>query len=168
MVSYIGLGGAPSQILTLPIHSTPLSLSSYLISLKYLIFVRNARNAVSVNFLAGCKKIPEKRENYCFGQICRKFMHFPSVKFPRLKMCECKQMTNIRYARVLCALCVPCAQSGTTLSTPITIFCIIFLLRFHASCWLWVLNTMMKACFFLFLFMAWTPTLLKSRDTFKV
>ena len=69
---------------------------------------------------------------------------------------------------VPCALCVPCAQSGTTLSTPITIFCIIFLLRFHASCWLWVLNTMMKACFFLFLFMAWTPTLLKSRDTFKV
>ena len=35
----------------------------------------------------------------CFvaGQICRKFTHFPSVKFPGLKMCECKKMTNIRY-----------------------------------------------------------------------
>ena len=31
----------------------------------YLIFVRNA---VSVKFLAECKKIPEKKqENYCFG-----------------------------------------------------------------------------------------------------
>ena len=28
----------------------------------YLIFVRNARNAVSVKFLAECKKIPEKNE----------------------------------------------------------------------------------------------------------
>ena len=38
------------------------------ISTPYLIFVRNARNAVSVNFfLAECKQIPEKRENYCFG-----------------------------------------------------------------------------------------------------
>ena len=29
----------------------------------------------------------------CFvaGQICRKFTHFPSVKFPGLKMCECKK-----------------------------------------------------------------------------
>ena len=66
-------------------------------SATYLIFVRNARNAVSVKFLAGCKKNPEKRENYCFGQICRKFTHFPSVKFPGLKMCECKKMTNIGY-----------------------------------------------------------------------
>ena len=32
------------------------------------------------------------------GQICRKSTHFPSVKFPGLKMCECKKMTNIRYA----------------------------------------------------------------------
>ena len=66
---------------------------------SYLIFVRNARNAVSVKFLAECKKIREKRENYSFGLICRKFTHFPSVKFPGLKMCECKKMTNIRYAR---------------------------------------------------------------------
>ena len=41
-----------------------------------------------VKFLAECKKNPEKRENYCFGQICRKFKHFPSVKFPGLKMCK--------------------------------------------------------------------------------
>ena len=34
---------------------------------SYLIFVTNAANAVRVNFLAQCKKIPEKRENYCFG-----------------------------------------------------------------------------------------------------
>ena len=34
---------------------------------SYLIFVTNAANAVRVNFLAECKKIPEKRENYCFG-----------------------------------------------------------------------------------------------------
>ena len=35
---------------------------------SYLIFVSNAGNAVSVNFLAECKRIPEKkRENYCFG-----------------------------------------------------------------------------------------------------
>ena len=55
----------------------------------YLIFVRNA---VSEFFLAECKKIPEKKqENYCFGQICRKFTHFPSVKFTGLKMCECKK-----------------------------------------------------------------------------
>ena len=29
----------------------------------------------------------------CFvaGQICRKFTHFPSVKFPGLKMCACKK-----------------------------------------------------------------------------
>ena len=33
----------------------------------YLIFVTNAANAVRVKFLAECKKIPEKRENYCFG-----------------------------------------------------------------------------------------------------
>ena len=32
-----------------------------------LIFVTNAANAVRVKFLAECKKIPEKRENYCFG-----------------------------------------------------------------------------------------------------
>ena len=35
----------------------------------YLIFVSNAGNAVSVNFLAECKKIPEKRENYCFDGL---------------------------------------------------------------------------------------------------
>ena len=33
----------------------------------YLIFVTNAVNAVRVKFLAECKKIPEKRESYCFG-----------------------------------------------------------------------------------------------------
>ena len=34
---------------------------------SYLIFVTNAANAVRVKFLAECKKIPEKREKYCFG-----------------------------------------------------------------------------------------------------
>ena len=54
---------------------------------------------MSVKFLAECKKNPEKKtENYCSGQICHKFTHFPSVKFPGLKMCEFKKMTNIRYA----------------------------------------------------------------------
>ena len=33
----------------------------------YLIFVTNAVNAVRVKILAECKKIPEERENYCFG-----------------------------------------------------------------------------------------------------
>ena len=47
---------------------------------------------MSVNFLAECKKIPEKKqENYCYGQICHKFTHFPSVKFPGLNICECKK-----------------------------------------------------------------------------
>ena len=66
---------------------------------SYLIFVRNVRNAVSVKFLAECKKIPEKRENYCFGQICRKFTHFPSVKFPGLKMCECRKNDKYQVCR---------------------------------------------------------------------
>ena len=37
---------------------------------------------------------------WCFvaRHICHKFTHFPSVKFPRLKMCECKKMTNLRFA----------------------------------------------------------------------
>ena len=47
----------------------------------YLIFVTNAANAVRVNFLAECKKIPEEPEKYCFWQFCCKFTHFPSVKF---------------------------------------------------------------------------------------
>ena len=44
----------------------------------YLIFVMNA---VRVKFLAECKKNREEPEKYCFWQFCRKFMHFPSVKF---------------------------------------------------------------------------------------
>ena len=47
----------------------------------YLIFVTNAANAVRVKILAQCKKIPEEPEKYCFWQFCRKFTHFPSVKF---------------------------------------------------------------------------------------
>ena len=39
------------------LESSHVALSAYL----------NAANAVRVNFLAECKKIPEKRENYCFG-----------------------------------------------------------------------------------------------------
>ena len=34
--------------------------------LPYLIFFMNAVNAVRVNFLGECKKIPEEPENYCF------------------------------------------------------------------------------------------------------
>lgn len=49
--------------------------------LAYLIFVSNAGNAVSVNFLAECEKKSEKWENYCFGLS-------ESVK----------KITNIRYA----------------------------------------------------------------------
>ena len=39
----------------------------------------------------------------CFvaGQICRKFTHFPSVKFPGLKMCACKK--NDKYQVCLLA-----------------------------------------------------------------
>ena len=48
-------------------------------------------NAVRVKFLAECKKIPEEPEKYCFWQFCRKFTHFPSVKFSWLKMCACKK-----------------------------------------------------------------------------
>ena len=47
----------------------------------YLIFVTNAVNAVRVKILAECKKTPEEPEKYCFWQFCRKFTHFPSVKF---------------------------------------------------------------------------------------
>ena len=56
-----------------------------------MIFVMNAVNAVRVKFLAECKKIPEEPEKYCFWQFCRKFTHFPSVKFSWLKMCACKK-----------------------------------------------------------------------------
>ena len=42
----------------------------------------------------------------CFvaGQICRKFTHFPSVKFPGLKMCACKK--NDKY-QVWCSDVLP-------------------------------------------------------------
>ena len=56
---------------------------------------------MSVKFLAECKKFKKNTKNYCFWQICPKFTHFPSVKFPGLKMCECKKMTNIRYDPVI-------------------------------------------------------------------
>ena len=47
----------------------------------------------------------------CFvaGQICRKFTHFPSVKFPGLKMCECKK--NDKY-QVWCGDLFPCVPPG--------------------------------------------------------
>ena len=32
------------------------------------------------------------------GNFCRKFTRFLSVKFSGMKMCECKKMTNMRYA----------------------------------------------------------------------
>ena len=64
---------------------------SFQINDPYLIFVRNARNAVSVNLLAEFKKIPEKLENYCFWQICRKFTHFPSVNFHDSKCVRVKK-----------------------------------------------------------------------------
>ena len=44
---------------------------------------------MSVNFFAECKIIPEKRENYCFGQICKNFQDSKCVSV--------KKMTNIRY-----------------------------------------------------------------------
>ena len=69
--------------------------------LPYLIFFMNAVNAVRVNFLGECKKIPEEPEKYRFWQFRRKFTHFPSVKFSWLKMCACKKMTNIRHGHVL-------------------------------------------------------------------
>ena len=65
----------------------------------YLIFVMNAVNAVRVQILVECKKIPEEPEKYCFWQFCHKFTHFPSVKFSGLKMCAYKKMTNIRYVK---------------------------------------------------------------------
>ena len=52
-----------------------------MIFIAYLTFVMNVVNAVRVIFLAQCKKIPEEPEKYCFWQFCRKFTHFPSVKF---------------------------------------------------------------------------------------
>ena len=67
--------------------------------LPYLIFVTNAANAVRVKMLAQCKKIPEEPEKYCFWQFCRKFTHFPSVKFPCLKMCECKKSDKYQVCR---------------------------------------------------------------------
>ena len=56
---------------------------------SYMIFVMNAVKAVRVKF--ECKQIPEEPEKYCFWQFCRKFTHFPSVKFSWLKMCACKK-----------------------------------------------------------------------------
>ena len=53
---------------------------------------------MSVIFLAECKKFQKNEKITALGSVCRKFTHFPSVKFPGLKMCECKKMTNIRYA----------------------------------------------------------------------
>ena len=77
---------------------------------SYLIFVSNAGNAVSVNFLAECKKFQKNEKITALGSVCRKFTHFPSVKFPGLKMCECKkndkyqvwtEAANMRYASCL-------------------------------------------------------------------
>ena len=48
--------------------------------LPYLIFVSNAGNAMSVNFLAKCKKIQKNEKITALGSICRNFTHFPSVK----------------------------------------------------------------------------------------
>ena len=57
------------------------STQQYQVCSAYLIFVTNAANAVRVKSLAQCKKISEEQEKYCFWQFCRKFTHFPSVKF---------------------------------------------------------------------------------------
>ena len=73
-------------------HKLILHSTVYHGMVSYLIFVRNARNAVSVKFSAECKNIPEEPEKYCFWQFCRKFAHFPSVKFSWLKMCACKKI----------------------------------------------------------------------------
>ena len=54
----------------------------------YLIFFMNA---VHVKFLDECKKIQKNEKITALGSVCRKFTHFPSVKFPGLKMCECKK-----------------------------------------------------------------------------
>ena len=60
-----GLGGP----LLGGLHCSPFTMCTLLSTKQaYLIFVRNAVNAVSVKVLAECKKIPEKKtENYCFG-----------------------------------------------------------------------------------------------------
>ena len=72
--------------------------SPSLVVIIILIFVSNAGNAVSVKFLAESKKNSRKKEKItALGSVCRQFTHFPSVKFPGLKMCEFKKMTNIRY-----------------------------------------------------------------------
>ena len=57
----------------------------------YLIFVRNAGNAVSVKFLAECKKFQKKTKITALGSVCRRSTHFPSEKFPGLEICECKK-----------------------------------------------------------------------------
>merc|ERR1712218_131651 len=76
---------------------------------SYLIFVRNAGNAVSVKFLAECKKNQKNEKITALGSVCRKFTHFPSVKFPGLKMCECKK--NDKY-QVWCGDLFPCVPPG--------------------------------------------------------
>ena len=86
-----------SQITSRGEEGGPNLIDSLALLPPYLIFVRNAGNAVSVKFLAECKQIPEKNKQItALGQICRKFTHFPSVKFPGLKMCECK-ITSDKY-----------------------------------------------------------------------
>ena len=46
---------------------------------------------MSVKFLAECKKFQKNNKISALGSVCRKFTHFPSVKFPGLEICECKK-----------------------------------------------------------------------------
>ena len=76
-----GLGGP----LLGGLHCSPFTMCTLLSTKQaYLIFVRNAVNAVSVKVLAECKKIPEKKNKKI--TVTGKY-----VINLRLKMCECKK-----------------------------------------------------------------------------
>ena len=83
---------------------------------SYMIFVMNAVKAVRVKF--ECKQIPEEPEKYCFWQFCRKFTHFPSVKFSWLKMCACKKIDKYQvWIDIYCKLIWNCVVLKLRIST---------------------------------------------------
>merc|ERR1712218_325787 len=52
------------------------------------------------------------------GQICRKFTHFPSVKFPGLKTCECKKNDKYQVCLFSNQAAVPCDMRPREGETP--------------------------------------------------
>ena len=80
------------------LHKLILHLTVYHWMVSYLIFVRNARNAVSVKFLAECKKNPEQtRKLLLWAPFVVNLRTFRVQNFQDSKCVSVKKMTNIRY-----------------------------------------------------------------------